>query len=487
MKKISTVLIALILAFGAWSTGYASNYIYTPLNYPGAASTFAFGINNAGTIVGDYSDASGSHGFSLSGTTYTPLNYPGGNNTAASGINNAGTIVGYYSDASGGRSFLATPVVVSVPQPTAAPQVSMYPQLSRLLTTDSTSFIRNQGGSFSAPSQQYLTDNLNFMDKLLLKTFGGSGWKNFFASAAPTAAAFGQAMSLTSTGIALADPVSGSLSLATYVASNFAPKPWNSISDTIGLGLDYGTLVSKDVTPTGVIGVALGVNGLIYSNLAKQFAQAGNDPPDSQFNQVYQSVITNPTAFNFPGVSAKLNNSLALELSSLFNTYNYAQGMTTSMNRYGSAIQAGDAISAGLQLEAFITYLSLYDSSAIQTAGYISQLKQVLIDQGIGDAAYDRQHILDLLNQIRLNGLPQDVVNYLTSIGFTSSDLSGLTQALLAYIPPDSLMGTLYSNLSSSGDLLLAASSAPVPIPGAILLFAPGLVGLVAVRRRFKK
>jgi len=27
----------------------------------------------------------------------------------------------------------------------------------------------------------------------------------------------------------------------------------------------------------------------------------------------------------------------------------------------------------------------------------------------------------------------------------------------------------------------------PVPLPGALLLFAPGLVGLAAVRRRFKK
>ncbi len=29
--------------------------------------------------------------------------------------------------------------------------------------------------------------------------------------------------------------------------------------------------------------------------------------------------------------------------------------------------------------------------------------------------------------------------------------------------------------------------NAPVPIPGALLLFGPGLVGLAAIRRRFKK
>jgi len=34
---------------------------------------------------------------------------------------------------------------------------------------------------------------------------------------------------------------------------------------------------------------------------------------------------------------------------------------------------------------------------------------------------------------------------------------------------------------------LFAVAANPVPIPGAILLFAPGLVGLTAIRRRFKK
>jgi hypothetical protein len=41
---------------------------------------------------------------------------------------------------------------------------------------------------------------------------------------------------------------------------------------------------------------------------------------------------------------------------------------------------------------------------------------------------------------------------------------------------------TLYALAVHDGDV-----GAPVPIPGAILLFAPGLLGLAAIRRRFKK
>ena len=83
---------------------------YTFLSYPGASSTFAAGINDEGTIVGYYADASGvEHGFSLSGSTYTSLSYPGASSTFATGIND-GTIVGYYADASGvEHGFLAIP------------------------------------------------------------------------------------------------------------------------------------------------------------------------------------------------------------------------------------------------------------------------------------------------------------------------------------------------------------------------------------------
>jgi len=46
------------------SASYAAAYIYIPLNCPGASATFPRGLNDAGTIVGTYTDASGvSHGF----------------------------------------------------------------------------------------------------------------------------------------------------------------------------------------------------------------------------------------------------------------------------------------------------------------------------------------------------------------------------------------------------------------------------------------
>jgi len=69
--------------------------------------TFAYGINNAGQIVGSYVDATGTHGFLFSDGTFTTIDDPlATQGTFALGINNAGEIVGLYVDAAGDHGFL---------------------------------------------------------------------------------------------------------------------------------------------------------------------------------------------------------------------------------------------------------------------------------------------------------------------------------------------------------------------------------------------
>jgi uncharacterized membrane protein len=80
---------------------------YTALPYR------AYGINNLGEIVGEHDG----HGYLLSGGSYTYLDYPGAAFTWANGINDLGQIVGVYAniDEVPGpfpHSFLATPVPV---------------------------------------------------------------------------------------------------------------------------------------------------------------------------------------------------------------------------------------------------------------------------------------------------------------------------------------------------------------------------------------
>ena len=71
---------------------------YVIISVPGARSTDAYGIDNAGDVVGTYTDASGTrHGFLYSSRgVFTSVDVPGSTDTFLYGINNSGVIVGSY-------------------------------------------------------------------------------------------------------------------------------------------------------------------------------------------------------------------------------------------------------------------------------------------------------------------------------------------------------------------------------------------------------
>src|SRR6266446_696148 len=85
----------------ASSPANADAFIFTQIDVPGAFSTAALGINNAGQIVGSFNQ--GVHGFLDAGGSFTQIDvpfpfcrFPGACFTEASGINNAGQIVGSF-------------------------------------------------------------------------------------------------------------------------------------------------------------------------------------------------------------------------------------------------------------------------------------------------------------------------------------------------------------------------------------------------------
>jgi len=86
---------------GNYQSFVDSGGTFTILAAPSApGGTWAQGINDQGQIVGYYGGFDGQHhGFLYSGGTYTPLDYPSPQTTGteAFGINNAGDIVGSVS------------------------------------------------------------------------------------------------------------------------------------------------------------------------------------------------------------------------------------------------------------------------------------------------------------------------------------------------------------------------------------------------------
>jgi probable HAF family extracellular repeat protein len=100
-----TVAFTLLVSGWLGVTGHTGatplTYAYTPINVPDSSSTVGHSLNNAGQIVGAYTDSAGEgHGFLYSSGTYTTLDVPGGRFTTLLGINNVGQIVGTYRDSS---------------------------------------------------------------------------------------------------------------------------------------------------------------------------------------------------------------------------------------------------------------------------------------------------------------------------------------------------------------------------------------------------
>src|ERR1700692_4239840 len=100
--KILGAAAFVFLSFGSpaysQTTGFIyNNGTYTTLSDPLAVGpTSAYGINDAGQVVGSYFDATSVHGYIYSNGNYTTLSFPGSTSTTLYGINNSGQIVGNY-------------------------------------------------------------------------------------------------------------------------------------------------------------------------------------------------------------------------------------------------------------------------------------------------------------------------------------------------------------------------------------------------------
>jgi probable HAF family extracellular repeat protein len=75
----------------------AQSPVFTPIDYPQATATRAFGINARGQIVGNFTSGGHDHGFLLSGSSYAAVDIPGASATYVYGINGRRDTVGSYT------------------------------------------------------------------------------------------------------------------------------------------------------------------------------------------------------------------------------------------------------------------------------------------------------------------------------------------------------------------------------------------------------
>jgi hypothetical protein len=105
------LLVCLAMAGTAFSQINSSTYRYVAINFPGASSTVASGINNVGEIVGFFTTGVANcqfgstickfHGFKLKNKVFTRIEIAGATNTRVLGVNDAGDVVGDYQTSDG--------------------------------------------------------------------------------------------------------------------------------------------------------------------------------------------------------------------------------------------------------------------------------------------------------------------------------------------------------------------------------------------------
>jgi probable HAF family extracellular repeat protein len=78
-RSLLFAVLSLSVLLSTFVAAQDASYIFTPFDVPGATFTSAFGINTAGQIVGQFGDATGSHGFLKDGDMYITIDVPSAN------------------------------------------------------------------------------------------------------------------------------------------------------------------------------------------------------------------------------------------------------------------------------------------------------------------------------------------------------------------------------------------------------------------------
>src|SRR5713226_2936192 len=98
MRYRQILICALGFLLGSESSLLADGPSFTAIDFPGAASTQAWGINQSGDIIGNYVSADKSnHGFLKSRGAYSSIDFPGASYTEANGISPQGDVIGDYA------------------------------------------------------------------------------------------------------------------------------------------------------------------------------------------------------------------------------------------------------------------------------------------------------------------------------------------------------------------------------------------------------
>ena len=241
-------------------------------------------------------------------------------------------------------------------------------------------------------------------------------------------------------------------------------------------------------------------------------AQALADPIDNNY-----TLVATPQDITLPNAGAytTLDNDVARMLA-------LGDAALTSINRYSGAAAAGDAASAQAQLDAYNNYTSqeviiyirkqlphdvdragcarlsnttyracflIYliasqELALVKTAGMDLE---ALSSSGLASTTLTPEQVAALEQEIESGALkPSDELAQLgiKLTGLSSSDLDSLFAQLVSTTDPTSVAGLYPAKFGDFGVQLISGPGNAVPEPTSLAIFAIGLLGVIAARRR---
>ena len=96
-------LLCILFSGTMFAQSIFSPFKFAPIDYPGAAETFAYGVNSSGVVVGAYVKQP----FTCTGTINSSICHPGAASTQPYGVSDTRIVVGTYN---GQHGFIPTPM-----------------------------------------------------------------------------------------------------------------------------------------------------------------------------------------------------------------------------------------------------------------------------------------------------------------------------------------------------------------------------------------
>jgi len=194
---------------------------------------------------------------------------------------------------------------------------------------------------------------------------------------------------------------------------------------------------------------------------AARFLVLANDPPDPNVSELATPVVRPPILIMGSGGPMSVNTLTLMNqsLSQKAITNAYLDALVTSINRYSTAVAAGDLGSAALQRNAILAYedtLTLLLRAEADTANRLLTSMQA---DGLPNPQVHLSDITALQAAIGASGLPSEISELLLQLGLTSSDIATIRDSFVEATPA-SLVTDLFATVQADAERALATSVA---------------------------